>query len=94
MLPRSSCGLSVCARELPGPLNPKASRTPRTLTPKSVRLQGGMESAVLGVLSFFMALVVLSFFGGLLLNIIDAVYVCYALDRDSQYVTRCAAQAT
>ncbi len=35
-----------------------------------------------------MALVVLSFFGSVLLNIVDAVFVCYALDRDTQTVSR------
>ncbi len=43
---------------------------------------------MLGLLAFFMALVVLSFFGSVLLNIVDAVFVCYALDRDTQTVTQ------
>ena len=46
------------------------------------------EAIVLGLLAFFMALVVLSFFGSVLLNIVDAVFVCYALDRDTQTVTQ------
>jgi len=46
------------------------------------------EAIILGLLAFFMALVVLSFFGSVLLNIVDAVFVCYALDRDTQTVSR------
>ena len=45
------------------------------------------EAIILGLLAFFMALVVLSFFGSVLLNIVDAVFVCYALDRDTQTVS-------
>jgi len=42
----------------------------------------------LGVLCFVMALVVLAFFSSVLLNIVDAVFMCYALDLDSQSVTK------
>ena len=49
---------------------------------------GRQEAIILGLLAFFMALVVLSFFGSVLLNIVDAVFVCYALDRDTQTVSR------
>lgn len=45
------------------------------------------EAAILGVLAFVMALVVLLFFGSVMLNIVDAVFVCYALDRDTQTVS-------
>ena len=45
------------------------------------------EALILGLLAFFMALVVLSFFGSVMLNIVDAVFICYALDRDTQTVS-------
>ena len=35
-----------------------------------------------------MALVVLAFFSSVLLNIVDAVFMCYALDLDTQSVTK------
>lgn len=35
-----------------------------------------------------MALVVLLFFSSVLLNIVDAVFMCYALDLDTQSVTK------
>ena len=46
------------------------------------------EAAILGTLSFVMALVVLLFFSSVLLNIVDAVFMCYALDLDTQSVTK------
>ena len=46
------------------------------------------EAAILGVLCFVMALVVLAFFSSVLLNIVDAVFICYALDLDTQSVTK------
>ncbi len=46
------------------------------------------EAAILGVLCFVMALVVLAFFSSVLLNIVDAVFMCYALDLDTQCVTK------
>ena len=46
------------------------------------------EAAILGALSFVMALVVLLFFSSVLLNIVDAVFMCYALDLDTQSVTK------
>ncbi len=46
------------------------------------------EAAILGVLCFVMALVVLAFFSSVLLNIVDAVFMCYALDLDTQSVTK------
>ncbi|DBA76839.1 TPA: hypothetical protein ACH3X2_008854 [Trebouxia sp. C0005] len=49
---------------------------------------GTMEAAILGVLCFVMALVVLAFFSSVLLNIVDAVFMCYALDLDTQSVTK------
>lgn len=49
--------------------------------------QGHMEAIVLGVLAFIMALVVLTFFGSVMLNIVDAVFICFALDRDTQTIS-------
>ena len=46
------------------------------------------ESVALGALSFFVALVVLSFFSSILLNIVDATYLCYAIDKDTQTITK------
>ena len=46
------------------------------------------EAAILGVLCFVMAVVVLAFFSSVLLNIVDAVFLCYALDLDTQSVTK------
>jgi hypothetical protein len=46
------------------------------------------EAAVLGLISFAMSFVVLAFFGSVLLNIVDAVFFCYAVDKDMQAVTR------
>ena len=45
------------------------------------------EGAILGVISFFVAWVVLSFFSSILLDIVDAVYICFAIDKDNQTVT-------
>lgn len=49
--------------------------------------QHGYE-ALLGIMSFLLAWVVQSFFASVLLNIVDVVFVCYAMDRDTQAVTR------
>ena len=46
------------------------------------------EAAILGALCFVMAVVVLLFFSSVLLNIVDAVFMCYALDLDTQSVTK------
>ena len=46
------------------------------------------QAALLGVLSFFMAWVVQAFFAAVLLDIVDAVFICYAVDKDTQSVTR------
>ena len=35
-----------------------------------------------------MALIVLSFFSTILLNIVDATYLCYAIDIDTQTITK------
>lgn len=46
------------------------------------------EAAILGLLSFVMSLVVLIFFSSVLLNVVDAVFMCYAMDLDTQSVTK------
>lgn len=46
-----------------------------------------LNSVVPGVLSFLFAWAVLSFFSSILLNVIDALYICYAMDRDARAVT-------
>ena len=46
------------------------------------------EAALLAVLCFLMSAVVLAFFSSVLLNVIDAVFLCYALDLDTQSVTK------
>lgn len=43
---------------------------------------------LLGVAAGIVAYIVLSFLAGLLLNILDAVFVCFAWDRDTARVTR------
>lgn len=35
-----------------------------------------------------MAWIVLAFFSGILLDIVDATYVCYAIDKDTQTITK------
>ncbi len=42
---------------------------------------GAQEAVLTGVLSGGMAVVVLSFCAGILLDIVDALFVCYATDR-------------
>ncbi|CAG9465204.1 unnamed protein product [Pedinophyceae sp. YPF-701] len=49
---------------------------------------GGAAAIILGVAAGVVALVVLSFLAGLLLNVVDAVFVCFAIDRDAQVVTQ------
>lgn len=41
-------------------------------------------AAMLGVLAFLLAWLVQSFFASMLLNVVDAVFLCYAMDRDTQ----------
>lgn len=54
---------------------------------------GKQEAILLGVLAFLMALIVLSFFSGVLLNIVEALFVCYAIDRDRSAVTKAEVHA-
>ncbi|KAK9829886.1 hypothetical protein WJX72_008466 [[Myrmecia] bisecta] len=49
---------------------------------------GLQESIILGVMCFVMALIVLAFFASVLLNVVDAVFLCYAMDKDTQAVTK------
>ena len=46
------------------------------------------EAAILGAISFFVGWVVLAFFSGILLDIVDATYLCYAIDKDTQTITK------
>jgi hypothetical protein len=46
------------------------------------------RAILLGILSFFMAWVVQAFFASVMLDIVDAVFICYAMDKDTQSVTR------
>ena len=46
-----------------------------------------MQAAVLlGVLAGLLAWIVQSFFANVLLNIVDVVFICYAMDRDTQVI--------
>ena len=46
------------------------------------------EAAILGAISFFVGWVVLAFFSSILLDIVDATYLCYAIDKDTQTITK------
>ena len=48
----------------------------------------GAYAAVLGISSGFISLFVLSFLGGILLSVLDAVFICWAVDRDNQTISR------
>jgi hypothetical protein len=48
----------------------------------------GASAAVMGVVSGACALVTLAFLNGVLLNMVDATYVAWAMDRDASAVTR------
>lgn len=48
-----------------------------------------LQAAIaLGVISLVLAMVVLLFLGNILLDVVDATYFCYAMDLDTQAVTR------
>jgi len=49
------------------------------------------SAIVLGFIAFGMSLTVMSFFNSLLLNIVDAVFICYAMDKDRATVCNAAA---
>ena len=44
--------------------------------------------AVFGITAWVLSSVVLNFFGALVLNIVDAAYICFALDLDTQAAHR------
>lgn len=44
----------------------------------------GAEAVLLGVVAFVLAIVVLQFCISVLLNVVDAVFICYAMDLDRQ----------
>jgi len=50
-------------------------------------LGAGANAAVLGALAGVVTLFVLSFLTGVLLSVLDAVFVCFALDRDRAVVS-------
>ena len=48
-----------------------------------------LQAAIaLGVISLVLAMVVLLFLANILLDVVDATYFCYAMDLDTQAVTR------
>lgn len=46
------------------------------------------SAAVMGVLAFVFALLTSAFINGILLNVVDAAYICFAMDRDAGTVSR------
>ena len=52
----------------------------------SARMTG--DSALAGFFSFLLAAIVLLYVGGVLKNIVDTLYICYARDLDSGAVTK------
>lgn len=48
----------------------------------------GTNSAVLGALAGVISLFVLNFLGGVLLAVLDATFVCWALDKDAQELSQ------
>jgi hypothetical protein len=51
-------------------------------------VQGHQYAVALATITFIMSAIVLSFFTSLLLNIIDAVFICFAMDRDMHQCSR------
>ncbi|GAB4819018.1 hypothetical protein N2152v2_006064 [Parachlorella kessleri] len=58
------------------------------LRPAGLEVNHKVNSAVLGTLSGVAAMTVLFFLGGVLLSVLDACFVCWAIDRDSQTVSQ------
>jgi hypothetical protein len=52
------------------------------------RHQGAMYAGALAFVAFLLSWAVVSFFASLIINVVEAVYICFALDRDLQAVTR------
>ena len=50
--------------------------------------QADLMLAVFGITAWVLSSVVLNFFGALVLNIVDAAYICFALDLDTQAAHR------
>ena len=50
--------------------------------------QGAQYAAALAIISFLLSWAVVSFFASLIDNVVEAIYICFALDRDMQSVTR------
>jgi hypothetical protein len=48
----------------------------------------GGEAALVAGAALVVVLVVLSFFGTIIIDIVSVVYVCYAMDKDRNCVTR------
>ena len=46
-----------------------------------------LNAAVLGAVTGIFTLFILSFLGGVLLSVLDATFVCWAIDKDSQTVS-------
>ena len=55
-----------------------------TSAPRGEHPAAGTNAVVLGVIAFVLALVILQFCVSVLLNVVDAVFVCYAMDLDRQ----------
>lgn len=56
--------------------------------PSSLPAQGAAAAAVLSLLAFLASWAVLGFCAGLLLNVVDAVFVCFGMERDARMCTR------
>ena len=50
--------------------------------------QADLMLAVFGITAWVLSSVLLNFFGALVLNIVDAAYICFALDLDTQAAHR------
>mmetsp|Transcript_34592 Transcript_34592/g.62302 ORF Transcript_34592/g.62302 Transcript_34592/m.62302 type:complete len:797 (-) Transcript_34592:515-2905(-) len=55
---------------------------------KAFQIQDPRAAIVMGSISFLASWVVLSFFGNLLLDISDTLFVCFGMDRESRTVSR------
>eukprot|EP00887_Chlorella_sp_A99_P002136 scaffold21.g2136.t1 len=56
----------------------------------AAELNAGTNATVLGVAVGLIVLFVLNFTGGILLSVLDAAFVCWAIDKDSQTVSNVA----
>ncbi|KAL6758844.1 plasma-membrane choline transporter-domain-containing protein [Haematococcus lacustris] len=69
-------GFSSAPAPAPGPEGEAAAASPMAV------------AVMLAIIAFLCAWVVLAFFCALLLNVVDAVFLCFALDRDMRTCTR------